>query len=234
MRMPLRHFPLTEGRRRFQVGLLGCLSCGCGMWLDYQVNTAFNSNPAMKPSIEATGLIDAVPWGEDIGACGPDAQTVAMIPDCPMPDVCFTPACVGHDICYTTCGTSQDLCDSMFFVDMCYLCRLNTVDPRCYSLAWIYYQAVARYGGPYFSASQNYACKASRPSEAQRPADSALVLAPSGSPFYDGDDDLLPDDWELQVGLNPLDAGDARDDPDQDGKSNLVEYILQTDPLVPD
>ncbi|MEX2608190.1 MAG: hypothetical protein WD708_12680, partial [Kiritimatiellia bacterium] len=54
---------------------------------------------------------------------------------------------------------------------------------------------------------------------------------------WDTDGDLLPDGWEVQYGLDPLDAtGDngADGDPDGDGLSNLQEMIHGTDPLNAD
>ena len=45
----------------------------------------------------------------------------------------------------------------------------------------------------------------------------------------DDDDDLLPDDWENQYGLDPL-FDDADGDPDGDGWSNYEEFIYGTDP----
>jgi hypothetical protein len=47
----------------------------------------------------------------------------------------------------------------------------------------------------------------------------------------DSDFDQIPDAWELANGLNPL-VNDAQEDPDEDGKSNLYEYLDGTDPLV--
>lgn len=44
----------------------------------------------------------------------------------------------------------------------------------------------------------------------------------------DSDNDGLPDTWELQHGLNPLDATGnhgADGDPDADGLTNLQEYL---------
>ncbi|MBN1675801.1 MAG: S8 family serine peptidase [Kiritimatiellae bacterium] len=58
----------------------------------------------------------------------------------------------------------------------------------------------------------------------------------------DMDDDGLPNEWEWQYGLNPLDnggiAGDPDNgpegDPDGDGAANLAEYTADTDPTNAD
>lgn len=50
----------------------------------------------------------------------------------------------------------------------------------------------------------------------------------------DTDNDRMPDGWEVQYGLNPLDAADTATDLDGDGISNLREYqraMNPTDPL---
>ncbi|HHL19708.1 MAG TPA: hypothetical protein ENJ33_08225 [Thiothrix sp.] len=46
----------------------------------------------------------------------------------------------------------------------------------------------------------------------------------------DSDKDGLPDAWENQYGLNPLDASDANADLDGDGMSNLEEFTNNSDP----
>lgn len=46
----------------------------------------------------------------------------------------------------------------------------------------------------------------------------------------DTDFDQIPDAWELENGLDPL-VNDAHDDPDEDGKTNLEEYLDGTAPL---
>lgn len=50
-------------------------------------------------------------------------------------------------------------------------------------------------------------------------------------PLYaDTDRDGMPDAWEVQYFLSPLNPGDALGDPDSDGWSNLEEYLAGTDP----
>jgi hypothetical protein len=49
----------------------------------------------------------------------------------------------------------------------------------------------------------------------------------------DDDDDGIPDDWEIQYGLDPL-QDDADEDPDGDGVSNIDEYNNGTDPTQDD
>jgi len=46
----------------------------------------------------------------------------------------------------------------------------------------------------------------------------------------DTDGDGMNDEWENDNGLNPLDSGDAKKDPDGDGLTNKKEYNLDTDP----
>ena len=58
-----------------------------------------------------------------------------------------------------------------------------------------------------------------------------------GTPDCDDDDDDgdgMLDDWEVAHGLDQLDASDAPLDPDLDGRSNLIEHDLDTDPAVYD
>ncbi len=44
----------------------------------------------------------------------------------------------------------------------------------------------------------------------------------------------MPDGWEADNGLNPWDSGDAGDDPDDDGLTNLEEWQHDTDPYDSD
>ncbi len=46
----------------------------------------------------------------------------------------------------------------------------------------------------------------------------------------DGDVDGMPDEWEMQFGLNPFNPADANGDLDADGLSNLNEYLAGTAP----
>lgn len=46
----------------------------------------------------------------------------------------------------------------------------------------------------------------------------------------DSDGDGMPNGWELQYGLNPLDPGDAHTDLDGDGTRNLTEFLQGRDP----
>jgi hypothetical protein len=52
----------------------------------------------------------------------------------------------------------------------------------------------------------------------------------SAAPPVDSDHDGMPDEWETQHGLNPNDPADGAMDSDQDGYTNLEEYLNQTDP----
>ncbi len=50
----------------------------------------------------------------------------------------------------------------------------------------------------------------------------------------DTDNDGMPDAWEKEYGLNPNDPSDASADPDNDGATNLQEYLAGTDPTKAD
>ncbi|MEX2381982.1 MAG: hypothetical protein WD490_06335 [Opitutales bacterium] len=53
-------------------------------------------------------------------------------------------------------------------------------------------------------------------------------------PALDSDSDGIPDWWEIEHGLNPLDPADADLNFDGDGLTNLEESLLGTDPNNPD
>jgi hypothetical protein len=46
-----------------------------------------------------------------------------------------------------------------------------------------------------------------------------------GTPPVDSDHDGMPDDWEKQKGLDPNAPGDAAQDRDGDGYTNIEEYL---------
>ncbi len=50
----------------------------------------------------------------------------------------------------------------------------------------------------------------------------------------DTDDDLIPDNVELDWGYDPTDQSDGEGDADGDGLSNSQEYVLGSDPNLPD
>jgi len=54
----------------------------------------------------------------------------------------------------------------------------------------------------------------------------------TGTPYLDSDKDGMPDRWEEKYGLNPHDASDAIGDLNQDGYTNIEEYINGVDPTV--
>lgn len=58
--------------------------------------------------------------------------------------------------------------------------------------------------------------------------------APNAPTNFDSDGDTLPDEWEIRYGLNPADPTDAAGDPDQDGRSNALEFADGTNPRQPD
>ncbi|MFX0125420.1 MAG: NosD domain-containing protein [Candidatus Hodarchaeota archaeon] len=51
--------------------------------------------------------------------------------------------------------------------------------------------------------------------------------------MLDLDIDGMPDDWEVEMGLNPL-VNDGNADPDGDSLLNIAEYLHKTDPYDPD
>jgi pectate lyase len=46
----------------------------------------------------------------------------------------------------------------------------------------------------------------------------------------DSDGDGMPDEWERRYGLNPSDPSDGKRDKDNDGYTNVEEYLNKTDP----
>jgi hypothetical protein len=61
----------------------------------------------------------------------------------------------------------------------------------------------------------------------------ARLGPPPPPPSFDDDKDGMRDDWERKYALNPHDKADAALDPDEDGFSNLEEFLLGTVPNDP-
>ncbi len=57
------------------------------------------------------------------------------------------------------------------------------------------------------------------------------IVKPIETINADSDGDGMPDEWERKYGLNPQDPSDAALDSDEDGFTNLQEFLDGTDPL---
>lgn len=55
----------------------------------------------------------------------------------------------------------------------------------------------------------------------------------AGTSHVDSDNDGMPDDWEKQNGLNPVDPSDAMGDTNRDGYTHIEDYINGTSPRLP-
>jgi pectate lyase len=71
-----------------------------------------------------------------------------------------------------------------------------------------------------------------RLSSSQRMSDWPVLK--SASAELDSDGDGMPDAWEVQYGLNPQNGADGVMDMDNDGYTNLEEYLNLTNPMRPD
>jgi hypothetical protein len=217
--------PLVGDDHRPRRHLPGLLLCGLAVAI---------AGCASGAGWDISGTDPASLCEEPPNGCGPRSYGF-LIPDCPFGLVCFTEACNGHDLCYRECGVMQSACDLAFRDALEALCTsaFDENDPHrqsCRALAYIYFQAVARFGRPALLATQeNCGCLDEPAPEA---ATAARRLA--DPPFTDGDDDLLPDDWEQAYGADPTDPRDALEDFDNDGLNTLQEYLFNTDPWRPD
>ena len=61
-----------------------------------------------------------------------------------------------------------------------------------------------------------------------------IKISVQETPESDSDKDGMPNIWERDHGLNPNDPTDANEDLDNDGKTNLEEYMNDTDPTIKD
>ncbi|MCH7591422.1 MAG: hypothetical protein IH989_01400 [Planctomycetes bacterium] len=226
---------------------LPLLAPGCGNDLGTEVAGILIEEFTFAVQFELTG--QPVCQGPP-SRCGPPGLFALIIPDCPLGVVCFGEACNTHDRCYGTCGTSKVVCDDLFLDTLLDTCWESTPDKpalpvslaeddetfeRCVSLAYIYWQAVARFGQIAFAIAQdvNCACLGVTPNPAPT-AKQFSTASPEFYPYDDLDDDLMPDEWERVVGLDPDNAGDAGEDPDADGILNLEEFILGSNPFAAD
>jgi len=243
-------------RRSFCLVLLvsGALIAGCAYLIGGQGGQVLAENPehvSSSGSEPDAGDVDSM-TPEDVieeqkaacepkpNGCGPSRLWAEIIPDCPLDLVCFTDACNSHDTCYATCGSSQAGCDNQFYFGMIDACAASYAETdarfeRCTILASVYWQAVVAFGQDPFAITQVTVCDCldengiEKPNPVQRIAGVPLWVA-----YQDDDGDLVPDNWEVEVGLDPADPLDALIDSDSDGLLNLTEYIHATDPFNPD
>ncbi len=176
------------------------------------------------------------PCAPSFNGCGP-VDFLGAIANCPFGLVCFEGACNVHDVCYGICGTPQLNCDFLFLLLMLSVCEDDfapgTEDAtQCNNLAFVYYMLVRVFGQTFYEDAQANVCQCSPNPEfaGAGGSDRAFVAEP---PFADADADLMPDDWEIRVGLDPTRI-DSFDDTDGDGLLNIAEYLHSMDPLDKD
>lgn len=183
---------------------------------------------------DARLIIDPRTCARPPNGCGPGGALGPLVPECPVPPACFSDTCSEHDLCYRLCGIERADCDEALLLGMRTSCADSFADDdpqliHCNNVAFIYTAAVTALGDGVFAFTQVLGCLCGDEPPAARdtPTKSFLLR----SPYQDLDNDLLPDDWETAVGLDPWDPADAIDDPDGDGVNSLMEYVLDTDPL---
>ena len=211
---------------------------GCGAVVERDINALLADNPDSVPRVSADALSPLIP-ATDVGRCGPTGLLTGLIPDCPVLEACFTAACAHHDICYSTCGSNQRACDDQFFWDMVSLCRGGFADRTpgiqdCYESAYVYYRVVQVYALSYFDRTQELVCSLGPLLNLATKAQTSTRVAAPPELYADLDGDALPDAWEVEHGLDCGDRADGLTDHDGDGRINLAELILGTDPLLPD
>ncbi|MFN0056971.1 MAG: hypothetical protein ACKVX7_00810 [Planctomycetota bacterium] len=194
------------------------------------------------PPYAATG--ECCKYEPEPNGCGPadPPWAAGLVPECPYVfvwQVCFTPACDTHDICYGTCAcgalTAKFACDGIFLLDLLGICAGQFTPGLppfevCSIQAAIYAAAVAVGGFGAFSSAQDEACRCEECG--------GLALGSGGGPpppmYPDADEDILPDDWEIEVGLDPTDSADAMLDQDGDSLNNIQERLFGTLPFDED
>lgn len=174
----------------------------------------------------------------DPNGCGSPNSPIqsSFFTDCPMLGlVCFANGVNGpcdiHDQCYSICGKSKADCDSEFYFDMFDVCISAPPIPglalACLDVATVYYFAVVFGGGAAYAAGQADCCPPCCPAP--------LQMTTIGLPnLVDTDGDFMPDEWEIDHGLDPLDPQDAVADADSDGVENLGEFFNFLDPNLAD
>lgn len=205
--------------------LTACAACNSLPALGRPVH---GGNASVGASLSGGGAVPPV-LPDD---CGPAGALGFIVPECPLGVACFSRACQAHDACYASCGFARERCDLEFYEDLRAICTAVHRPPHplfgsCLDLAYIYWQAVARFGEPFFEASQGSFCP---DGSNESPWAMRRGTAAPEAPFEDADDDLLPDEWERAAGLSVMDPADALQDPDGDGRVNLQEFLFGTDP----
>lgn len=92
-------------------------------------------------------------------------------------------------------------------------------------------QTVTRNDGPVVGYQYDAAGNFTTQGVSNSPDTDGDLLANFADP--DDDNDGMPDAWEIQYGLNPLNSADAGLDADGDGVTNLAEYQANSNPLQP-
>jgi hypothetical protein len=158
-----------------------------------------------------------------------------LVPNCyPLLDICFTPSCNTHDICYGTLGSNKFDCDVNMWSDMRVQCSNafpeNSVSrSSCEVIADMYFLAVDLYGvEAFFSAQRDAAAAMGQDFENQNPGESGQTLV------VDDDRDGVPDYYEIEIGMDPMDPLDAREDTDLDGYSTYDEIVFGFNPFDSD
>lgn len=171
----------------------------------------------------------------------------------------FQTACNAHDVCYAECCCNpsdirckkirQMYCDLKFYGDMLRACRgfYGIQRDECNIVASIFFVAVSAKGLPYVNCECRVGCPPTGDG-GSRPTMERLGLAINthaesfientdesyDNPALDEDQDGVPDQFEVLVGMDPTDATDAIADPDQDGIPSAMEVLLGIHPFMKD